>query len=110
MALSVLRLPQSVNHGLHTLQGRWPAVTAAARLVKFCRLADEMRSAHLQLGRWKGSRRTEATYTALPSSGLGDDCWVQPVAIRMMTRASCVRCFIGWFSKWTGAAFVVEGG
>jgi hypothetical protein len=38
------------THGLHTLQGRWPALMASSRVLKLCRFAGEILCAHLQSG------------------------------------------------------------
>ncbi len=47
--------------GLHTLHGRWPALIASSRVLKVCRFEAEIFCAHLQSGRWNGSRVLEAT-------------------------------------------------
>src|SRR5260221_792575 len=51
----------SVGHGLQTLHGLCPALIASSRLLNVCRFEDDIRCAHLQPGRWNGSRMTEAT-------------------------------------------------
>ena len=81
------------NHGLQTLQGRWPALMASYRALNGCRFAGEILSAHLQSALWNGSRMAEATYGTLTSGGLSALCSLQPTRPLAASKAATARFF-----------------
>src|ERR1035437_2878980 len=114
-ATQIERASEDRHHGLQTLQGRCPALIASSRVLNACRLVGEILCAHLQSGRWNGSRVAEATYATAFCGGLAEACSVvfsvqptKPLATSKAARASLITVFMARVEFLSGVSVGLE--